>query len=56
MNLLQKISCSFLSKDTDYRFARSLKKVKEADLLAANIDQRLFEIQKSQKAKSIKIS
>jgi hypothetical protein len=46
MNLIYKISCSLLSRDTDYRFAKSLKKVKEADILAATIDQRLLEIKK----------
>jgi hypothetical protein len=49
MDLITKISRSLFSKDIDHRFAKSIKKAKEANQLAAAIDQRLFEIQKSLK-------
>jgi hypothetical protein len=54
MNLINKISNSLFSKDTDYRFAKSLKNVKEADLLVASINQRLFEIDKQLKSNTVK--
>ncbi|WP_184543896.1 hypothetical protein [Mucilaginibacter sp. FT3.2] len=52
MNLIAKISCSLLSKDIDYRFAKSLKKAKEAGQVAAAINRRLFEIQKNLSSKT----
>jgi isochorismate synthase EntC len=57
MNLINKISHSlFFSKDTDHRFAKSLKNVKEADLVVASINQRLFEIDKQLKSNTLKYS
>ncbi|WDF78348.1 hypothetical protein ACFGVS_21920 [Mucilaginibacter sp. AW1-7] len=56
MNLIYKISHSLFSKDTDHRFAKSLKNVKEADMLVASINQRLFEIDKQLKSNTVKYS
>jgi len=56
MSLINKISHSLFSKDTDYRFAKSLKSVKEADQVAASINQRLFELEKEFKSKTVKYS
>jgi hypothetical protein len=46
MKLITQISRCFFSTDTDHRFAKSLKKVKEADRVSASINERLLEIQK----------
>jgi isochorismate synthase EntC len=56
MNLINKISSSLFSKDTDHRFAKSLKNVKEADLVVASINQRLFELEKELKSKTVRYS
>jgi len=56
MNLINKISHSLFSKDTDYRFAKSLKNVKEADMVVASINQRLFELEKALKSETVKYS
>jgi hypothetical protein len=54
MNLIYKISHSLFSQDTDHRFAKSLKSVKEADLLVASINKRLFEMDKQLKLNTVK--
>lgn len=56
MNLINKISHSLFSKDTDHRFDKSLKNVKEADLVVATINQRLFELEKQLKSNTVKYS
>ncbi len=56
MNLITKIQHTLFSKDLDHRFAKSLKNAKEAEQLAASINQRLFEIEKDLKLKPIKYS
>lgn len=53
MNLIAKIGYSLFSKDIDHRFAKSLKKAREANQMAAAINQRLFEIQKELGSKGI---
>jgi len=55
MELIAQIRHKLLSTDTDRCFAKSLKKVKEADQISASITERLLEIQKSFKSKSIKL-
>jgi isochorismate synthase EntC len=56
MNLINKISSSLFSKDTDHRFAKSLKNVKEADLVVASINRRLFELERELKSEVVKYS
>jgi hypothetical protein len=56
MKLITQISRKFFSTDTDHRFAKSLKKVKEADQVSASINERLLEIKKSFNLKSIEVS
>ncbi|SDE93964.1 hypothetical protein SAMN05216464_1112 [Mucilaginibacter pineti] len=55
MNIVKQIGRKLFSKDTDQRVARSLNKVKEADQITENINNRLSEIQKSFKLKTAKL-
>jgi hypothetical protein len=56
MKLITQIRHICFSTDTDHRFAKSLKKVKEADQVSASINERLLEIKKSFNSKSIELS
>jgi len=56
MKFITQLSRSFFSTDTDYRFAKSLKKVKEADQVSASINERLLEIKKRLNSKGIEVS
>ena len=55
MNIVKEIGRTLFSKDTDQRVAKSLSKVKEADQITENINNRLSEIQKRFKLKTVKL-
>jgi hypothetical protein len=56
MDLIKNLHRNLFSKDIDHRFAKSLKKVKEADLVTASINNKLNELEKQFKSSAIKYS
>jgi hypothetical protein len=54
MDLIKNLHRNLFSKDLDHRFAKSLKKVKEVDIVTASINKQLNEIEKQLNINTVK--